>query len=72
MERRSQSTFATLRNDRVTFGVSASPFTVNMELKQNVLNLKQEYPHTAQVDLDCFYLEIGLVGAHSIDDAICL
>ena len=43
-----------------------------MALKQNALNLKQEYPRTAQVALDCFYVDDGLVGADSVDEAICV
>ena len=43
-----------------------------MALKQNTLNLKHEYPRTAQVALDCFYVDDGLVGADSVEEAICL
>ena len=43
-----------------------------MGLKQNALNLTQEYPHTAQVALDYFYVDDGLVGAESVDEASSL
>ena len=60
------------RMTRLTFGVSASPFAANMALKQNALDFQQEYPRAAQPALNCFYVDDGLVGADSVEDAICL
>ena len=57
---------------RLTFSVSASPFATNMALKQNALNLKHEYPRTTHLALDCFYVDDGLVGTDSVEEAICL
>ena len=57
---------------RLTFGVSASPSAANMALKQNALDFHQEYPRAAQAALNCFYVDDGLVGADSVEDAICL
>ena len=57
---------------RLTFCVLASPFAANMTLRQNVLNLQEDYPRAAQVALDCFYVDNSLVGVDSVDDAICL
>ena len=57
---------------RLTFGVSASSFAANMVLKQNALNLQQKYPRAAKAALECFYVDDGLVGADSVEEAICL
>ena len=57
---------------RLTFGESASPFAANMALKQNVLNLQEEYPWAAQATMDSFYVDDGLVGARSVNEAILL
>ena len=72
MAGRSHSAIAAIPNDKLTFGVSASPFAANMALRQSVLNLKQEYPYSSQVALDCFYVDNCLPGADSVDNAICL
>ena len=48
------------RMTRLTFGVSTSPFTANMALKQNALDFQQEYPQAAQAALNCFYVDDGL------------
>ena len=60
------------RMTKITFVVSASTFTANMALKQNALDFQQEYPRAAQATQDCFYVDDGLVGAHSADYAIRL
>ena len=57
---------------RLTFGVSAFPFSANMALRQNLLNLQEKYPQAAQAVLDGFYMDDGLVGADSVDDAVSL
>ena len=55
---------------RVTFGVSASSFAANMSLKQNALDFAVDYPQAAKVVEDSFYVDDGLTGADSIQDAI--
>ena len=55
---------------RVTFGVSASSFVANMSLKQNALDFAVDYPQAAKVVEDSFYVDDGLTGANSIQDAI--
>ena len=60
------------RMTRLTFGVSASPFAANMALRQNILDHQQEYPRAAAVALESFYVDDGLVGAESVQDAIRL
>ncbi len=64
--------FRDYRMLRLTFGVSASSFAANMVLKQNALNLQQKYPRPAKAALECFYVDDGLVGADSVEEAICL
>ena len=54
----------------VTFGVSASSFAANMSLEQNVLDFAIDYPQAAKVVEDSFYVDDGLTGADSIQDAI--
>ena len=58
------------RMTRVTFGVSASSFAANMSLKQNALDFAIDYPQAAKVVEDSFYVDDGLTGANSIQDAI--
>ena len=60
------------RMTRVTFGVSASSFAANMSMKQNALDFAVEYPQAAKVVEDSFYVDDGLTGADSIQDAIKL
>ena len=55
---------------RVTFGVSTSSFAANMSLKQNALDFAVDYPQAAKVVEDSFYVDDGLTGADSIQDAI--
>ena len=58
------------RMTRVTFGVSASSFAANMSVKQNALNLALEYPQAAVAVEKSFYVDDGLTGANSIEEAI--
>ena len=60
------------RMTRLTFGVSASSFVANMALRQNALGHLETHPQAARVALDCFYVDDGLMGAFSIDEAIKL
>ena len=55
---------------RVTFGVSASSFAANMSVKQNALDLALEYPQAAVAVEKSFYVDDGLTGANSIEEAI--
>ena len=57
---------------RLTFGVSASCFTTNMSVKQNVTYHESQYPKAAKMVYESFYVDDGLVGADSIDEAIRL
>ena len=60
------------RMTRLTFGVSASSLSANMVLRQNALEHLETHPQAARVALDCFYVDDGLMGADSIDEAIQL
>ena len=57
---------------RLTFSVSATSFTANKALKQNVLDHEREYPQAAIVAHEAFYVYDGLVGAESVQNAIRL
>ena len=58
------------RMTRVTFGVSASSFAANMAVKQNALDHASEYPQAAEVVEKSFYVDDGLTGADSVQEAI--
>ncbi len=58
------------RMTRATFGVSASSFVANMAVKQNALDFVTEYPQAAGVINKSFYVDDGLTGADSVQDAI--
>ena len=55
---------------RLTFGVSASSFAANMALRRNTIDYKESHSQAYQVVLDSFYVDDGLTGADSIEDAI--
>ncbi len=59
---------------RITFGVSASSFATNMSVKQNSLDFETEYPQATQAVKNSFYVYVddGLTGADSVDQAIQL
>ena len=57
------------RMTRVTIGVSTSFFAGNMSVKQNALDFAVDYPQVAKV-VGRFYVDDGLTGADSIQDAI--
>ena len=57
------------RMTHVTFGVSASSFISNMAIKQNAYDHANEYPLAAKVVHESFYLDDGLTGADTIEDA---
>ena len=60
------------RMSRVTFGVSASSFAVNMALQQNADNLAHEFPLAVRAVHQSFYVDDGLTGADSVAEAIAL
>ena len=55
---------------RVTFGVSASSFVANMCVKQNAVNHASRYPLAKKVVDESFYVDDGLTGADSVDEAV--
>ena len=60
------------RMTRVTFGVSASSFVANMSVKQNALDFALEFPQAVSAVEKSFYVDDGLTGADSVDEAIQL
>ncbi len=57
----------------ITFGVSASSFATNMSVKQNSLDFETDrYPQATQAVKNSFYVDDGLTGADSVDQAIQL
>ena len=57
---------------RVTFGVSASSFAVNMSLQQNADNFAHEFPVAVKAVHKSFYVDDGLTGADSVAGTIIL
>ena len=57
---------------RVTFGVSASSYASNMAVKRNVSDFSLDYPLAARAVEDSFYVDDGLTGANSAEEAIIL
>ena len=57
---------------RVTFKVSASSFAANMSVKQNSLDHALVYPQAAAAVERSFYVDDGIIGADSIEEAIKL
>ena len=57
------------RLKRLTFGVSASSFVANMALRQNTLDHTLSH---SQAALDVFYVDDGLMGAGSVEEALRL
>ena len=60
------------RRIRVTFGVSASSFAVNMSLQQNTDNFAHEFPVAVKAVHKSFYVDDGLTGADSVVGTIIL
>ena len=58
------------RMTQVTFGVSASSFAANMLVKQNALDFSMDYPLAADAVNRAFYVDDGLTGADSTEEAI--
>lgn len=57
---------------QITFRFSASPIAANIALKQNAIDHSIEYPLAAQAVHSSFYVDDGLTGADSVDEAIKL
>ena len=60
------------RMTRVTFGVSASPFAANMAVRQNAIDNASEFPLAVKAVFNSFYVDDGLIGADSKEEAIVL
>ena len=60
------------RMTRVTFGVAASSFAANMAIQMNAQELSQEFPLAAKATQESFYVDDGLTGADTIQEAIQL
>ena len=60
------------RMTRVTFGVSASSFAVDMAVRQNAEDHAHEFPLAIQAVHESFYVDDGLTGADSVTEAITL
>ena len=58
------------RMTRVTFGVSASSFAATMSVKQNAADLAHKYPLAARAVDESFYVDDGLTGADSTEEAV--
>lgn len=58
------------RMTRVTFGVSASSHAANMAIKQNSLELAEEYPLAARAVKENFYVDDGLSGGSTVEEVI--
>ena len=57
---------------RLTFGVSASSFAANMAVKQNATDFTGEFPQAASAVYISFYVDDGLTGTNSLEEAIRL
>ena len=60
------------RMTRVTFGVAASSCAANMAVKQNAVDLALEFPSAAKAVGQSFYVDDGLTGADSVEEAVKL
>ena len=60
------------RITRVTFGVSASSFASSMCVHQNAIQVVMKFPEVIKVVKSSFYMDEGLTGADTIDDAVSL
>ena len=54
----------------LTFGVSSSSFISNMCVKQNAMDFSADFPLAAKAVKDSFFVDVGLTGTDSIDEAI--
>ena len=57
------------RMNRLTFGVSASPFAANMAVKRKAIDWEDEYSQAAKEVFESFYIDDGVVGAETIEES---
>ena len=50
--------------------MSAFSFAANMALRKIALDYAESHPQVAQAALDAFYVDDGLMGADSVEEAI--
>ena len=70
--RNEHDTLKDYRMTRLTFGVSASSFAVNMAVKQNAILYEKSHPRAALAIHESFYVDDGLTGASSVSEAVSL
>ncbi len=63
------ATLQDYRMTRVTFGISSSSFIANMALKQNAIDHADEYTLAASAVHNSFYVDDGLTGADTPEEA---
>ena len=57
---------------QVTFGVSTSSFATNKSVKQNALDFAMDYPLAVDAVNRAYFVDNGLTGADSTEEAIKL
>ena len=62
-------TLKDFRMTRLTFGVAASSFAANMAVRQNAEDHALDYPLARSAVQQSFYVDDGLVGADSLEEA---
>ena len=55
---------------QVTFGIAASLYAANMAVKQNATDLALEFPSAAKAVDQSFYVDDGLKGIDSVEEAV--
>ena len=60
------------RMTRITFGIAASTYAANMAVKQNAADFVLKLPAAAKAVNESFYVDDGLIGADSVDEALAL
>ena len=55
---------------QVTFDIAASLYAANKAVKQNVIDLALEFPSAAKPVDQSFYVDDGLTGADSVQEAV--
>ena len=60
------------RMNRITFGVAASSYAANMAVKQNAIDLVEQYPMAATVVHQSLYVDDVLTGADTVKEAVSL
>ncbi len=70
--RQPSETLSDYRMTRVTFGVASSSFAANKSVQQNAIDHVNEFPIAAATVHTSFYVDDGLVGADSLEEAVKL